>query len=42
MTLCSVQRVILCSGKHFYALDAHRKEKGLNDVALIRLEVSEW
>ena len=36
----SVRRVILCSGKHYYALDAYRKEKGLTNTALIRLEVT--
>ena len=35
-----VKRVILCSGKHFYALDAYRREKGLKNTALIRLEVT--
>eukprot|EP00731_Ephydatia_muelleri_P027943 Em0019g816a len=34
-----VTRVVLCSGKHFYALDAYRKEKGLQNTALIRLEL---
>lgn len=32
--------MILCSGKHFYALDAYRREKGLKNTALIRLEVT--
>ena len=32
--------MILCSGKHFYALDAYRREKGLTNTALIRLEVT--
>ena len=40
LCVCSVRRVILCSGKHYYALDAYRKEKGLTNTALIRLEVS--
>ena len=38
--VCRVKRVILCSGKHFYALDAYRREKGLKNTALIRLEVT--
>jgi 2-oxoglutarate dehydrogenase complex dehydrogenase (E1) component-like enzyme len=38
--VCRVKRVILCSGKHFYALDAYRREKGLRNTALIRLEVT--
>jgi 2-oxoglutarate dehydrogenase E1 component len=33
-----VRRVVLCSGKVFYELDAARKEAGLSDVAVVRLE----
>lgn len=33
-----VRKVIFCSGKHFYALDKERTERGLRDVAIIRLE----
>ena len=33
-----VRRVILCSGKVYYDLDAHRKDKGITDVALLRME----
>jgi 2-oxoglutarate dehydrogenase E1 component len=33
-----VQRVLLCTGKIFYDLQAHRKELGRQDVAIIRLE----
>ncbi len=33
-----VRRVVLCSGKVYYDLLAERREKGVNDVALVRLE----
>jgi 2-oxoglutarate dehydrogenase E1 component len=33
-----VRRVILCSGKVYYTLEAARKEKGRHDVALVRVE----
>ncbi len=33
-----VKRILLCSGKLYYELAAYREEKGLNDVALLRLE----
>jgi 2-oxoglutarate dehydrogenase E1 component len=33
-----VRRVVLCSGKLFYELDAARKEAGLKDVAIVRVE----
>ncbi|HZD18580.1 MAG TPA: multifunctional oxoglutarate decarboxylase/oxoglutarate dehydrogenase thiamine pyrophosphate-binding subunit/dihydrolipoyllysine-residue succinyltransferase subunit, partial [Actinomycetota bacterium] len=31
-------RVLLCQGKIFYELDAARRERGIDDVALVRLE----
>jgi 2-oxoglutarate dehydrogenase E1 component len=34
----NVRRVILCSGKVFYDLDAYRTEQGITDVALLRME----
>ncbi|MBN8457461.1 MAG: 2-oxoglutarate dehydrogenase E1 component [Verrucomicrobia bacterium] len=34
----AVKRVILCSGKVFYELDAHRREEGLTDTAILRIE----
>ncbi len=34
----NVRRVILCSGKVYYELVAHRREQKINDVAIIRLE----
>ena len=34
----SVQRVLLCSGKVYYELLAHRQELGRKDVAIVRLE----
>jgi 2-oxoglutarate dehydrogenase E1 component len=34
----AVRRVVLCSGKIFYALDAACRDKGRADVALVRLE----
>jgi 2-oxoglutarate dehydrogenase E1 component len=33
-----VERVILCSGKVFYDLRAARREKGIDNIAIIRLE----
>jgi 2-oxoglutarate dehydrogenase E1 component len=33
-----VRRVLLCSGKVFYDLDAHRRGAGLTDTAIVRLE----
>ncbi|XP_058126995.1 probable 2-oxoglutarate dehydrogenase E1 component DHKTD1 homolog, mitochondrial [Anopheles ziemanni] len=33
-----VRRVVLCSGKHYYTLQAERKARNVNDVALVRLE----
>ena len=33
-----VRRVVLCSGKVYYDLYAARVERGINDVALVRLE----
>ena len=35
-----MKRVILCSGKHYYALDAYRKANNIQNVAIIRIEVS--
>jgi probable 2-oxoglutarate dehydrogenase E1 component DHKTD1 len=35
----SVKRVVFCSGKHFYTLDKERKERGVKDMAIVRLEV---
>ncbi len=34
----SVRRVLLCSGKAFYTLDAARDEAGAEDVAVVRVE----
>jgi 2-oxoglutarate dehydrogenase E1 component len=34
----SVQRVVLCSGKVFYDLRAARRERGIDNIAIIRLE----
>jgi 2-oxoglutarate dehydrogenase E1 component len=34
----AVQRVLLCTGKIYYELLAHRKELGRTDVAIVRLE----
>ncbi len=34
----AVHRVLICSGKIFYALDARREEGGRPDLAIIRLE----
>lgn len=33
-----VKRVILCSGKHYYNLNAYRNENKLRDVAIVRVE----
>ncbi len=34
----AVRRVVLCSGKVFYDLLAERTERGIDDIALVRLE----
>jgi 2-oxoglutarate dehydrogenase E1 component len=34
----SVKRVVLCTGKVYYDLLAERREKGVEDVAIVRLE----
>ena len=33
-----VKRLVLCSGKVFYDLRAARRERGINDIAILRLE----
>ncbi|WP_456302841.1 multifunctional oxoglutarate decarboxylase/oxoglutarate dehydrogenase thiamine pyrophosphate-binding subunit/dihydrolipoyllysine-residue succinyltransferase subunit [Streptomyces mirabilis] len=33
-----IRRVLVCSGKVFYDLDAHRRSAGLTDTAIVRLE----
>jgi 2-oxoglutarate dehydrogenase E1 component len=33
-----VKRVVICSGKVFYDLLGERRDRGINDVAIIRLE----
>jgi 2-oxoglutarate dehydrogenase E1 component len=33
-----VKRIVFCSGKVFYDLAAHRKEAGIQDTAIIRIE----
>ena len=33
-----VRRVLLCAGKVFYDLDAHRQETGVHDHAILRME----
>lgn len=33
-----VRKIILVSGKHYYALDKHREILGSQDVAIIRVE----
>jgi 2-oxoglutarate dehydrogenase E1 component len=34
----AARRLVLCAGKLFYALDAARRERGRDDVALVRVE----
>lgn len=36
--LAKVTRVLLCSGKHYYNLNAHRVGNKLTDVAIVRIE----
>ena len=33
-----IRKVIFCSGKHFYHLDQVRQEKGIQNMAIIRIE----
>lgn len=35
----NVNKVIFCSGKHYYFLEKERESKGVKDCAIIRLEV---
>jgi len=34
-----ITRVVFMTGKHFYAIDKQRQTRGVNDVAIVRLEV---
>ena len=34
-----IKRVVFCTGKHYYSLDAERTSKGISDTALVRVEV---
>lgn len=34
-----VERVIFCSGKHYYALDKQRESLKADNVAIVRIEV---
>lgn len=34
----AIRRVIFVSGKHYYALNQYRQEKGVKDVAIVRVE----
>ena len=36
--LQDVRRIVLCSGKVFYDLEAYRRAQGVNDVLLVRVE----
>jgi len=38
VTKSEAQRILLCSGKIYFELDAHREGTGRKDVALVRLE----
>jgi 2-oxoglutarate dehydrogenase complex dehydrogenase (E1) component-like enzyme len=35
----SIKKVVVCSGKHYYALDSYRKANKIEDTAIIRLEL---
>jgi len=35
-----VTTVVFMTGKHFYAIDKERQTRGINNMAIIRLEVS--
>lgn len=35
-----VEKVLFCSGKHYYELEKHREKIKRDDIAIIRLEVS--
>jgi probable 2-oxoglutarate dehydrogenase E1 component DHKTD1 len=34
-----IKKVVVCSGKHYYALDSYRKANKIEDTAIIRLEL---
>lgn len=36
--VAKVKRIILCSGKHYYNLNAYRSEQNVDNVAIIRVE----
>lgn len=38
--MCSVQRVLVCSGKHYYALQKHRETlpEAVKNTAIVRVE----
>lgn len=38
VTTGEVKKVILCSGKHYYALRGERKSRNIKDTAIIRVE----
>ena len=40
IVLREISKVIICSGKHYYTLNARRIEKQIKDTAIVRLEVS--
>jgi len=33
-----IERIVFCSGKVFYDIDKHRKDKGITNAAVIRVE----
>jgi 2-oxoglutarate dehydrogenase E1 component len=37
-TPAAVERILICSGKNYYELDKQRTERGLQNVAIVRLE----
>jgi len=36
----NVTKVVFMTGKHFYVVDKERETRGVNNMAVIRLEVS--
>ena len=39
VTSSKVEKVVFCSGKHYYAMQKEKESRGIDNMAIIRLEV---